>query len=64
LNKKFVKNLWHLCLSVDNFLPTTMSRMFLFLALIMLLLAACSGGATPALGVAGQPTLVFIYTDG
>jgi hypothetical protein len=38
--------------------------MFLFFALITLVLPACSSGANPTLGVAGQPTLVFIYTDG
>lgn len=29
-----------------------------------LLLAACGGASTPTLPEAGQPTLVFIYTDG
>jgi hypothetical protein len=38
-------------------------RIFLLIALMALLLPAC-GSATPTLGVAGKPTLVFIYTDG
>lgn len=38
-------------------------KILLFLLTLILLLPAC-GGTTPTLGVAGQPTLVFIYTDG
>lgn len=38
-------------------------KLFFFLLILSLLLSGCSG-ATPTLGVAGQPTLVFIYTDG
>ena len=37
----------------------------LFFALISsLVLTTCGADATPVLGVAGRPTLVFIYTDG
>lgn len=37
----------------------------LLLGLILgLMLTACGAEATPILGVAGMPTLVFIYTDG
>jgi hypothetical protein len=39
-------------------------KLFLLLALTALLLSACNGSATSTLGVAGMPTLVFIYTDG
>jgi hypothetical protein len=42
----------------------TFLSLFSLLAVIALLLTACTGGATPPLAVAGQPTLVFIYTDG
>jgi hypothetical protein len=38
--------------------------LFSLLAVIVLLLTACNGGATPPLTEAGQPTLVYIYTDG
>jgi len=34
------------------------------LALAVLLLAACGGESPSTLPEAGQPTLVFIYTDG
>jgi len=30
---------------------------------VMLIFAGC-GGPSPALGQAGRPTLVFVYTDG
>jgi hypothetical protein len=36
----------------------------MFIIGLAFLLTACSGGATPALAVAGQPTLVLIYTGG
>jgi hypothetical protein len=39
-------------------------RLFSLLAVFALLLTACGGGTAPPLAVAGQPTLVFIYTDG
>lgn len=38
-------------------------KILFFLLILSLLLPGC-GGAAPILGVAGQPTLVFIYTDG
>lgn len=41
----------------------TLHRILFSLLILSLLLPGC-GGATPTLGVAGQPTLVFIYTDG
>ncbi|MFC1974784.1 hypothetical protein ACFLXQ_00115 [Chloroflexota bacterium] len=40
----------------------TIAKIFPF-AIIILLLAACSGNAPPQVWQAGQPTLVFIYTD-
>jgi hypothetical protein len=37
----------------------------LFFGLILnLILTACGANTSPILGVAGTPTLVFIYTDG
>ncbi len=42
---------------------TTLQKIFLLVIFAALLLPAC-GSTTPTLGVAGKPTLVFIYTDG
>jgi hypothetical protein len=42
---------------------TILAKIFLFASALILLLAACGEGPQP-LGQAGQPTLVFIYTDG
>jgi hypothetical protein len=39
-------------------------RIFLLIAFMALTLLPACGSATPTLGVAGKPTLVFIYTDG
>ncbi len=42
----------------------TLQKILFFLLTLSLLLTACGRAApTPALGVAGQPTLVFIFTD-
>jgi hypothetical protein len=42
----------------------TMQRVIPLIFIIVLLVAACSGNAPPSLVAAGQPTLVFIYTNG
>lgn len=44
---------------------TPMRKIWLLLTIsTALLLAACNGKTTtPALGVSGQPTLVFVYTE-
>jgi hypothetical protein len=42
----------------------TIHKLLFFLLVLNLLLSACGGSAAPTLGVAGMPTLVFIYTDG
>jgi hypothetical protein len=39
------------------------ARTFPLVTIILLLLAACGGSASPQVWQAGQPTLVFIYTD-
>jgi hypothetical protein len=41
-----------------------MQKLFLLFGLAVLLLPACGNSTIPTLGVAGMPTLVFIYTDG
>jgi len=43
---------------------TMIQKLLLLFGLAVLLLPACSNSAAPLLGVAGKPTLVFIYTDG
>jgi hypothetical protein len=41
----------------------TIPRILFSLLILSLLLAACGGAAAPTLAVAGQSTLVFIFTE-
>jgi hypothetical protein len=42
---------------------TVTAKIFPLITMILLLLIACGGSASPQVWQAGQPTLVFIYTD-
>jgi hypothetical protein len=42
----------------------TILRLLSLIVVGLLLLAACGGGSNFSLAEAGQPTLVFLYTDG
>jgi hypothetical protein len=44
-------------------MKTILNSLLLF-SFLALLLAACGGSDVPALAVTGEPTLVYIYTDG
>jgi hypothetical protein len=39
-------------------------KLFFLLLILYLLLSVCGSSATPTLGVAGKPAMVFVYTDG
>jgi hypothetical protein len=42
----------------------SLPKTLLLIVVLIALLPACGGAAaTPALGVTGQPTLVFVFTD-
>lgn len=42
----------------------TIAKMLLLITVLIPWLAACAGSGPPPLAQTGQPTLVFIYTDG
>lgn len=49
---------------IRNYWTTMAQRILLLIVLAGLLLSACGGSDSPVLGIAGKPTVVFVYTDG